>query len=363
MAKVSIYPQGTVGPPFYRKPSLTIEYPLRQPPNSPTIAPIGGLPVDQANRCHRAVVQQMQALLVTCCDSHRFRSRMERYFHHAALLAAEDLHALASRDPSAHGSWRYVLRSYTSFHAVLSYRLAHALLTTAAGMSRRTAPHVEATARSISEQAKVNTGVEIHPAARIGRRFVLDHATGTVIGETTVIGDDCYLLQGVILGALGIACNPTGKRHPTIGSRVEIGAFVRALGAIQIGDDVKIAPASVVCHDVPTGSRIRVITQYQIADRGTEFRIFGVVPRSSNEFEVHGSGLSCAKIKILEDRIRERRDQTAIVQTVNDRLLRCRVANPLVLENDGIAISTRAGQRVLIHQLSHVWQQMKGMAK
>ena len=103
-------------------------------------------------------------------------------------------------------------------------------------------------ARVLSQVTRFFTGVEIHPAAQLGRRFFIDHAMGVVIGETTVVGDDCVLYQGVTLGGTGKEC---GKRHPTLGNNVTVGAGAKVLGNIQIGDNVKVGGNSVVVKDVP----------------------------------------------------------------------------------------------------------------
>lgn len=178
-----------------------------------------------------------------------------------AAAAEADLLAFARRDPAAHGSWREVLGSYRCYRAVAAHRVAHALLHAPVGPGlggrRRTL------ARALSEQAKVETGVEIHPGARIGARFVVDHGIGTVIGETAVVGEDCYLLHGVVLGALGIADLPRTRRHPRLGDRVEIGAFARVLGPVSVGDDVVIGCHALVREDVAAGSRISVVTRHQ----------------------------------------------------------------------------------------------------
>ncbi len=105
--------------------------------------------------------------------------------------AYDDLQAYSKRDPSSNNDMKYILHTYLSYRAVLYHRVAHAVYSSGAAD----------TARKISEYTKLKTGIEIHPACNIGRRFVLDHGVGTVIGETTVIGDDCYFLQNVILGA------------------------------------------------------------------------------------------------------------------------------------------------------------------
>ena len=108
-------------------------------------------------------------------------------------------------------------------------------------------------ARVLSQITRFFTGVEIHPAAQIGRRFFIDHAMGVVIGETTIVGDDCVLYQGVTLGGTG---NEDGKRHPTLGNNVVVGSGAKVLGNIHIGDNVRIGGNSVVVKDVPANSTV-----------------------------------------------------------------------------------------------------------
>ncbi|VVO03691.1 serine O-acetyltransferase [Pseudomonas fluorescens] len=173
---------------------------------------------------------------------------------------AEDLMAFASRDPASQGRGSLILESYASFKAVLYYRLAHQVLKLG-GEEDRYFPCI---AQKLSNQGKLLSGAEIHPAARIGRRFVLDHGYGTVIGETCEIGNDCYILCGVTLGARGIANNPNGKRHPRLGNNVEIGAGARILGCVTIGDNVFISPACVITHDVPADTKVKIVNQVQL---------------------------------------------------------------------------------------------------
>lgn len=212
-------------------------------------------------------------------------------------LVEGDLLAFTQRDPAAHGSWREVVGSYRCFRAVLSHRLAHSILGTplrsdADGIRRRTL------ARSIAEQATVATGVEIHPAAAIGRRFVVDHGMGTVIGETASLGDDCYVLHGVVLGSTGIADNPRGRRHPAIGSRVEIGAFARVLGPVEIGDDAVIGCHALVQCDIPAGARVSVLSQYQEIRGGTTIGITAIEVIGEGLLLVRGSGLAHPGLRV-----------------------------------------------------------------
>ena len=164
--------------------------------------------------------------------------------------AVEDIEAYVAADPALMGEARYALIPNSPFMATLSYRLANLLWCQSSDLRSRQL------AFEISHRARVLTGAEIHPAARIGRRFILDHGTNTVIGATAEIGEGCYVLNGVILGARGISGNLPGKRHPTIGNRVQIGAFARVLGDIRIGDDAFIAPLACVTRDVPSGAYV-----------------------------------------------------------------------------------------------------------
>jgi serine O-acetyltransferase len=164
--------------------------------------------------------------------------------------ATEDLNSLLERDPALMGEPLYALSKNGPFVATLLYRVAHQIWHCTERAEKRRQ------AMAISHIGRVLSGAEIHPAAQIGRRFVLDHATNTVIGASCIIGDDCYILNGVILGARGIADNPPGKRHPTIGNRVQIGSCACVLGNVNIGDDVFIGPYSLITHDIPKGMRV-----------------------------------------------------------------------------------------------------------
>jgi serine O-acetyltransferase len=155
---------------------------------------------------------------------------------------AEDLHAVFERDPAATSRWE-VLLAYSGFHALLTHRLAHWLW-------RKNIPIIP---RLISQLARWITGIEIHPGAQIGRGFFIDHGMGVVIGETAIIGDFVTLFQGVTLGGTG---KDRGKRHPTLGNHVVVGAGAKVLGNITIGDFVKIGANSVVLRSVPSNSTV-----------------------------------------------------------------------------------------------------------
>lgn len=218
----------------------------------------------------------------------------------SALAAEADLIALIDRDPAALGP-DYVLSSYRCFRAVLAYRLAHEIhLLGAAAEHDDVVGSLLAAARELAERARVETGIEIHPAAEIGPRFVLDHGTGTVIGETVVIGSDCYLLQGVVLGAIGIADNPGGKRHPTLGSGVEVGAFAHVLGPITIGDGCLIDPHTVTTTDTSPHRRVRLVTQCQVTHRDEPSSISGV-RLCPSKLTIWGTGLADVVPALCDD--------------------------------------------------------------
>lgn len=152
----------------------------------------------------------------------------------------ENMSAVFERDPAAR-SWLEVLTTYPGVHALLVHRLAHRLW----------GWNFKWLARVICNLGRWFTGIEIHPAARIGRRVFIDHGMGVVIGETAVIGDDCTLYHGVTLG--GTSWNK-GKRHPTLGQGVVVGAGAKILGPIMVGDGAKIGSNAVVVKDVPAGA-------------------------------------------------------------------------------------------------------------
>lgn len=149
----------------------------------------------------------------------------------------EDIAVIRERDPAARSTFE-IMRLYNGFKAVRAYRRANWFFRH--GMFF--------IARWISQRCVRKTNIEIHPGATIGRRLFIDHGTGVVIGETTEIGDDCTIYQGVTLGGTG---KDKGKRHPTLGNHVMVGCGAKVLGPITIGDHVRIAAGAVVLTDLP----------------------------------------------------------------------------------------------------------------
>jgi serine O-acetyltransferase len=154
----------------------------------------------------------------------------------------EDIETVKKRDPAAHSSAEIVL-AYAGLHAIWAHRAAHFLWRRGGRVS----------ARVLSQFARFFTGVEIHPGARIGRRFFIDHGMGVVIGETAEIGDDVTIYHGVTLGGRTLS---RGKRHPTLGDRVTVGAGAKILGNISIGADSRVGANAVAIRSVPENSVI-----------------------------------------------------------------------------------------------------------
>lgn len=153
-----------------------------------------------------------------------------------------DIAAVFDRDPAASNIFE-VLLTYSGLHAVIIHRFSHILY----GLGLRTLPRI------ISQLTRFFTGIEIHPGAEIGKGFFIDHGMGVVIGETTEVGDNVTLYQGVTLGGTG---KEKGKRHPTIGDDVLIGAGAKVLGSINIGNNVKVGAGSVVLEAVEENSTV-----------------------------------------------------------------------------------------------------------
>ena len=167
---------------------------------------------------------------------------MLRAIKRGIIKVREDIKVIYENDPAANNLLEVIL-CYPGLHALIMYRLAHRLYKW----------NIPFFPRFISHLTRIITGIEIHPAARIGRRLFIDHGEGIVIGETTEIGNDVLLYQQVTLGGTG---KEKGKRHPTIGNNVIVGAGAKVLGNITIGDNCRVGAGSVVIQNVPEHSTV-----------------------------------------------------------------------------------------------------------
>jgi serine O-acetyltransferase len=198
----------------------------------------------------------------------------------------QDLTAAQERDPAARSIGRLeILLTYGGVQALLAHRMAHALHQSGVPM----VPHAMANA------SRVVTGVEIHPAARIGDSLFIDHGAGVVIGETAEIGDNVTLYQGVTLGGTGFA---RGKRHPTVEDNVVIGSGAKLLGAIRVGHGSKVGANSVVIHDVPPNSTV-------VGNPGHPVRVDGQRPEGPDADWAHLPDPVADAIKSLAARVNE----------------------------------------------------------
>jgi serine O-acetyltransferase len=207
-----------------------------------------------------------------------------RTFTRVAKELRRDVRAAQERDPAARGvGSAEILAIWPGLHAVLAHRIAHALFEA----------RVPVLPRLIAGVARALTGIEIHPAARVGAGLFIDHGMGVVIGETAEIGDDVTLYQGVTLGGTGFA---TGKRHPTVQDNVTIGSGAKLLGPIEIGHGSKIGANSVVIHDVPPNSTV-------VGNPGHPVRVDGRRPEGPDADWVHLPDPVADAIKGLASRI------------------------------------------------------------
>jgi len=208
-----------------------------------------------------------------------------------------DIRAAFEKDPAARNIWE--VATYPGVHAIFWHRVAHFLWR----------HNLKAIARALSHINRFFTGIEIHPAARIGQGFFIDHGMGVVIGETAEVGDDVLIYHGVTLGGTSLKKK---KRHPTVGNRVVIGAGAKVLGPIHIGDDAKVGPNAVVRNDVPPGAVVVGIPGRVVFQDGA--------PTGPDRLLDHGLGadpegvlLHCMMERIahLEDRIRALEEELA----------------------------------------------------
>ena len=200
----------------------------------------------------------------------------------------EDIAAVKDSDPAAKSSLEIVLL-YSGLHALWGFRFHHWLWIHG----------WQFPARALSQLARLIIGIEIHPGAQIGRRFFIDHGMGVVIGETTIVGDDVTLYQGVTLGGTG---KEHGKRHPTIGDKVVIGSGAKILGNITIGENCRIGAGSVVLRDVPDNSTVVGVPGHIVFREGK--RVVIIDPKQINDPLSEALVAVANEVKLLKDEVR-----------------------------------------------------------
>jgi serine O-acetyltransferase len=220
----------------------------------------------------------------------------------------EDVSAARDRDPAARAVGTLeILLTYPGVHAILAHRISHALH----GADIPLAPRV------LSNASRIVTGIEIHPAARIGNDFFVDHGAGVVIGETAEIGDRVTLFQGVTLGGTGFAA---GKRHPTIEDNVTIGSGAKLLGPITVGHGAKVGANSVVIHDVPPNATV-------VGNPGHPVRVEGRKPEGPDTDWLHLPDPVADALQSLAERIG--RLERAVAELGGDERVEAAEVRPL----------------------------------
>lgn len=209
----------------------------------------------------------------------------------------EDIRCIRDRDPAARSTWE-VITCYPGFHAVTLHRFAHGLWTVG----------LRWLARFVSHASRFLTGIEIHPGATLGRRVFIDHGMGVVIGETAEVGDDCTLYHQVTLG--GVSWQK-GKRHPTLGAGVVVGAGAKILGPIEVGESARVGSNSVVVKAVPAGTTVVGIPARPAADaanRGSGFDAYAASSGLDDPLNRALAGLG-TRADVLEAELQRLRDQ------------------------------------------------------
>lgn len=207
----------------------------------------------------------------------------------------QDIAAAQARDPASRGLGRLeVFATYNGVHAILMHRVAHRI-------DRAGVPLIP---RLLSYFTRIFTGVEIHPKARIGENFFIDHGAGVVIGETAEIGDNVTLYQGVTLGGTGL---DPGKRHPTLEDDVTVGSGAKLLGPIHVGRGAKIGANSVVIHDVPPNSTV-------VGNPGHPVRVEGKRPDGPDADWIHLPDPVADALTAMSDRVRALERELAELQ-------------------------------------------------
>ncbi|MBD9363573.1 serine O-acetyltransferase [Methylomonas fluvii] len=227
----------------------------------------------------------------------------------------EDINCVFARDPAAQSAFE-VITTYPGFHAVLIHHCSHWLWLRGFKWA----------GRYVSFLGRWLTGIEIHPGAQIGRRFFIDHGMGVVIGETAVIGDDCTLYHGVTLG--GTSWNK-GKRHPTLGNGVVIGAGAKVLGPIEIGDGARVGSNSVVVKSVPMGVTVVGIPAHIVDPKAKQEKARRDAMAQKMGFDAYGATGDMPDpianaINLMLDHIHQLDKQIADMQQVlNDAGINC----------------------------------------
>ncbi len=208
-----------------------------------------------------------------------------------AIFFQEEINSTREKDPAAKGFLQIILL-YAGLHAIIAYRISHLLFKA----------KVPILPRAMSQFARFLTGIEIHPGAQIGKGLFIDHGTGVVVGETSIIGDNVTLFQGVTLGGTG---KEKGKRHPTLGNNIVVGAGAKVLGNITIGDNSYIGANAVILRDVPNNATVVGVPGHVTKQDGKKLDFMMDHVHVSDPIMQHMKEL-IKRVKDLENKLKEK---------------------------------------------------------
>jgi Serine acetyltransferase len=214
----------------------------------------------------------------------------------------EDMITLINKDPTIEDiTYKIILESSSAFRSVIYFRISNTIYYYSDIDSEKLKKNL---ATKISNEGKSKTQIEIHPGATIGQRFVIDHGINTVIGDSVIIGNDCYISHGVTVGSKNIINTSISRGHPVIGDNVQIGGFARIFGSINIGSNVCIGPCCVVTEDIPSNCNVLIVNQLQLVKNleiteSEKIRIYGIVP-NNKYITIYGSNLESIEIELVD---------------------------------------------------------------
>lgn len=236
----------------------------------------------------------------------------------------EDMITLINKVPTIEDlAYKIILESSSAFRAVMYFRISHSIYYYPDIVSESTKKNL---ATKIFDEGKSKTQIEIHPGAKIGKRFVIDHGINTVIGDSVIIGADCYISHGVTLGSKNIINKSIERGHPVIGNNVQIGGFVRIFGSIRIGDNVCISPCCIITEDIPSNCNVLIVNQLQLlkyseVTESKKVRIYGIVPNNVGIF-LYGSNLESVDVELVDKNMNKIEKLNAVIVERNQDYLK-----------------------------------------
>lgn len=257
----------------------------------------------------------------------------------------EDLDRFAKSDPAAKEDVKYVFMTYRGFRAMLYYRVAHSVLNwyVYQEATKEVQQYLQVIARRISEEGKVETGIDIHPAARIGPGCVIDHGIGTkifgdnlydgqtvVVGETVIIGRNCTILNDIVIGSGDVnQGQQKGRRQPKIGNDVTICAGARLYGKIEIGNNVFIGAKCIICHDIPSDTKVTLNNQYQMQKKYKDYEgnieCDGLIKEDDDIYILGGREIGRLDLRIIDENYEEIKECEIEVMSRTNNLLRFKI--------------------------------------